>query len=654
VDLSEGRRRVAARSETALASTATVPDLARGVDGHDSTSAEPSPWRRRSIVGATYAAAVGFLAYLYGLVPGGRSLPLETIVGIEGWIDCMRDGLDPCTYIGYPTGVPLTISKSVVLGATALSRVGLGVESALNLMGILCIAAGVAGLWLLAHRLTRNHFASLLTVALYFGSPFLVWHVGLVSIFYGFALLPGMLALAYLAAEAAERPVSALPLSAVLFAAGLALIYADPYPYVIASACCFFLVIARLVSLVRGRKWVGLLTAAATLVAIVLPAVIYRLLEGSSGVEVQMPQDFYRAEGVDIGTMVIPTRSQVVGKLLQLPINRWRQAEFFGNYAHLASIFLGPVLLVTAAVGAVLLIRRVGHRWVAAGLCLTAVACFVFAVGPSLKVLSRSDRPIGGDRGLALADYLMPARLAIVGLPWSALYRIQPFASMRYTYRWQAGFLLAASLFAAAAVAALAKRRRLLAAVLALVLILEATPVALLHQSSAAEAQHDQFAQFHADVAATFDGHLAPGERVLFLPTSNDFLIENIAPRYRLFAYNIAFDKAIPRIQKQQPRAIVEAEEAFNAGTLGASDVCGLFAANLVDAVVFTEFDPNLDAYHWPPRRARRSALRAQYRRLLLDRSPALTTDHRELAVIVRRAPSVTDFEQSCTPAIDR
>jgi hypothetical protein len=180
-------------------------------------------------------------------------------------------------------------------------------------------------------------------------------------------------------------------------------------------------------------------------------------------------------------------------------------------------------------------------------------------------------------------------------------------------------------------------------------LIVEATPVVLFHQSSAAREQHNQFAQFHADIATTFDGQLQPGERVLFLPTSNDYLIENIAPRYRLFAYNIAFDKAIPRIQKEQPPAIVAAEQAFSKGTLRASEVCGLFSADLVDAVVFTEFDPNLDAYHWPPAPAHRVQLRAAFERLLLNRNKALKVTNRPLAAIVRRAPDVADIDGVCS-----
>jgi hypothetical protein len=645
VDTSEARRRVVAPSETAVAPTPTVPDGAPKTDGQGSTTAdthgtESAPVgslirSSRWLVAGAYVTSVAVLAYLYGLFPGDRSMPLITVVGIEGWVDCLKDGLNPCTYLGYPEGVRLSLSTSVVLGARWLGAFGFGVPAALSLMALLCLAAGVGALWVLIYRMMSNHLVSLLAVALYFGSPMLVGHIGLVSIFYGFLLLPLPVLLAYEAVHAADRVASTIALTAGLFAVGLVLIYCDPYPYVIATTCAGFVLVAGLLRDVLAKRWRPAIGIVCALAGAALPALVYRSLEAGSGLEIVMPQDFYRAEGADVETMLVPTRSQLIGSLLGVPVHRWKPTEFYGNVTHLTAVWLGPVLLITAVIGGVLLFRRRSRRWIAAGLAVLAFGCLMVGLGPSFKWLDRSQQPIG-DARREFEDYLMPVDQVTATFPWSGLYGRQPLASMRYVYRWHAGLRLVACIFAAGAVAALAERRKVLAIGLASILVLESTPMALLHRPRSASLDHDQLQRFDADTEAVFNGAFQRGERVLSLPTSNDYLMEVIAPRYRLFAYNIAFDKELTRIRPLQPPPITSAEAAFDEQLLRRPAVCQIFRDDLLDALVFTEFYPQWNAYRWPPYKKDRRLLRAMYEQVGLTGDPAFVIDDRDLAVIVR------------------
>jgi hypothetical protein len=596
--------------------------------------------RRRLLLGAAYLAVVGVLGFLYGVLPGGRrSLPLSTVSLIEGWVECLRDGLQPCTYVGYPLGVNLSLSRSVVMGAYLLNSLGMSVPAALNLLALACIAVGVAALWLLVLRLTSSHPPAVLAVAVYFVSPLVINHAGLVTLFTGFAFLPVPVALTYFAVTA-TRPLAAIALSVATFATALVLIYADPYPYVIAAVCGACLGVAAAVRGIRLRSWAAVGLAAGVLAAIALPAFVYRALQGDTGLEVEMPPEFYRAMGADVATMFLPTQDVLIGDLIGGPFDRWNPHEFYGNHTHLRAVFLGGVLLVTALAGLVILFRQRQRRWFAVGLATAAAICLVVGLGPSLKIADRADRPTFVDPTQELDDYLMPAELAQFTFPWSGIYEVQPFASMRATYRWHAGVRLAAGVFAGVAIAAAGRRRRLLAVGLAGLLVVESVPHLLLQHRQVASDQYEQIQEFNDDVSTAFGGHLDAGERVLFLPATNDYLIPVIAARYDVFAYNIAFDKEIERIRPQQPAAIVEAEVAHGEGALTSAQVCSLLGEDLVDAVVFTEFDPRWNSYRWPPSDRARLFLRRRYQNVGVEDDPAFTVDDRDLAIIVRATPA--------------
>jgi hypothetical protein len=625
----------------------TAPPLERDDTGVEGVASSAPVTKRRLAVATGYVLVVGVLAVLYGLYPGNRSFPLSTVSLIEGWVECLKDGLDPCTYTGYPFGVNLTLSRSVVTGAWLLDGVGVSVPAALRFLALLSIAAGVAALWFLALRLTRSHLASLAAVAVYFTSPLLVNHVGLVTLFIGFSLLPVPLTLTYLALTA-ERRVVAVSAAVGTLLIGLVLIYADPYPYVIGTVCATCLVLAGLVRRTRARSWPDVGMAIGVLVAVTLPALIYRALQAEAGLEVRMPPEFYRAMGADVATMFAPTEDLYVNHLLGGPLERWDPREFYGNHTHLRAAFLGTILLTTAIAGIVVLARQRGRRWLAIGLAVAAAICLILGLGPSLKIADRADRATFVDRTQELQDYLMPAELAHLTFPWSPIFDVQPFASMRATYRWHAGLRLVTALLAGITIAAVARRKRALGLGLAVLLVAESLPLILVQRRAIAAGQYEQVQQFHHDVAAAFDGHLDAGERVLFLPAANDYLVPVIAARYDVYAYNIAFDKEIERIRPRQPVAVVDAEVAQSKGALTAGQVCTLFRQDLVDAVIFTEFDPRWDSYGWPPVEGARDFLRERYTNVGLDDDPRFAIDDQDLAIIVRAAPNASGG--TCAP----
>jgi hypothetical protein len=597
-----------------------------------------SPIGHRTAVGVGFVALVGLLVVLYGLLPG-HSLPFSSVASTEGWVRCIDDPGYGCPLVGHPVGVQLSLASTIFYAAYVMSMVGIGGETALNLLALACLALGAASLWALVWSLVRNHWAGALAALLYYASPIVAAHALLPSLYFGFAFLPVPVALAVFALQASrDRTLRALLLAAASLVAGLLLVYFDPYPWVVAAAVAAPAALVVGAMALAGRRWRHAGLAGCVLLAAVLPGVIFDALEGSStNLVTEMPRDFYRAMGVDAAVLLIPTRTELIGDLVRSPVEGWRRTEFYGDGTQLTSAYLGLPTLLAAAAGVVFLLRGKRQRGLVIGLAVGGLACLVLGLGPSLKVNDRASRPVAPDGRYVATDYLMPEDEATLTFPWDFVYDIQPIASIRATYRWHSGVRLVAAVLGACLVGWLASRNRWLAVGIGAVLVLDAIPLSLWHLNDRSEIQHDQVQAFQADMERAFgDGRLRDGERVLFLPADNDYLVQYVAPTFDVDTYNVAGDRELARIRPQQPEEVVAAIGDYNAGTLDTTTVCDLFAGNLVDAIAFNDFNMRWDSYRWPPSEAAAQAQREANEDLALFENPAFAVDEGPLSVIVR------------------
>jgi hypothetical protein len=600
-------------------------------------------WRdRRVVIGAGYVAIVTATAWLYGVVPfSGRSFPLAPVATVTGWVDCLGDGLGTCTYVGYPEGVDLSVGSALIHGTYLLTRLGIGVEEAFNILSVLALAIGLASLWALAASIARSVAAGAVAASLYYLSPIIVTHTGKPVLWLGFVLLPVPLALAYAALKPNDGPGRVtLAWVGLTFVAGLLLVYLDPYAWAISAVIGGPLCIAGAAMAVSRTRWRGGLVALLTLMALLVPGLIFRMREPSAELSADFSLDFYRAYGADLATTVVPTRDSLLGDVIRSPVDRWDPSDFYGDGTHLTGAFIGMFTLIAAAAGAVWLLRRWrSNRLVILSLAVGGIACLALGFGPSLKVLDKASVPVAADGATTGSDHLMPASEATASLPWSWVYGVQPFEGMRAAYRWHVGLRLVLVIFAAVTVLWLFRRRRVLGVALVALLMLETTSHSLLDAREQASRSHELVEAFEHDMDRAFGaGRLRASERVLFLPASNDYLIGMIAPRFELFAYNISFDKEILRLRSQQPKAVVDAISAYWANTLNRDQVCQLFRQDLVDAIVFDDFDMRWDTLQWPPPPRRVEAFRAKSTGLGLFDDPAFSVDEGHLAVIVRPA----------------
>ena len=624
------------------------PDGARPEMATGRARIERTWWRDRRVgIGAGYVAIVTTIAWLYGVLPvWGRSFPLAPTTSVISWVECLGDGLLTCTYIGYPEGVNLSLGTPLVGATWILTGLGLDVQVAINLLAVLAVAAGVAALWALAASVTGSVLAGALASCLYYLSPVIVVHTSKIGLWFGLVLLPLPLAFAYAGVKLKGRRGLPLTWLILLFFTTMVLVYLDPYAWGIAMVLAGPLCIGGAVAGIRRTGWRGCVIPLAMIVALMVPGLIFKMQEPSAEFSADFPLGFYRAYGVDVVAAIFPTQDSLFGDLVGSPVDRWDVVDFYGDGTQMNGTFIGLFTFVAAVAGAVVLVRRQERldRLVMLGLTLGGIACLALGLGPSLKVLDKASVPvarIGPDGTAAHTDHVMPASQATLSLPWSWVYRVQPFEGMRTTYRWHVGLRLVLAIFVVVAAMWLFRRRRALAVALFAVVLLESTSHALLDARGHATEDHELVQRFTDDMEQAFgNGGLRASERVLFLPAGNDYLIGAIAPPRELFSYNIAFDKEMARIRPLQPRPILDAITAYSTDTLTRDHVCTLFRQDLVDAVVFDDFDMRRDTLIWPPPKEQLDARRARNAGFGLFDDPAFDVDEGHLAVILRRSAS--------------
>lgn len=605
---------------------------------------EAAWWQRqRVLIGAVYVAMVTAIAWLYGLVPfSGRTFPLAPVASVTSWVECIDDGLVPCPYVGYPEGVDPSIGLSLFGGTFLLTRLGLDVEVALNVLSVLALAAGVASLWALVASMTRSVSTGALAACLYLLSPPIVAHTTKVGLWFGLVLLPLPLALTYAALTShGRRRTIALACAALTFLTALLLVYLDPYAWAMAMMLGAFLCIVGGAMTVCRTGWRGVVVPLLTLVGLLAPGLVFRVLEPSAEFSEDFPLGFYRTYGVDVVTAVVPTRQSLVGDLLGSPIERWRIEDFYGDGTQLDGTFIGIVTLIAALAGTIWLIRRrVSDRPMVLALALGGLACLALGLGPSLKVLDKASVPvarIGPDGTAAHTDHVMPASEATLSLPWSWVYGVQPFEGMRTAYRWHVGLRVVLAVFAAVTVIWLLRRSRTLGVAVAALVLLETGSQGLLDARDQAAHNHELVQAFETDMERAFgDGRLRASERVLFLPAGNDYLIGAIAPPRELFSYNLAFDKEVARIRALQPRPVLDAIVAYSEDRLDSQHLCALFRQDLATSVVLTDFDMRRDTLIWPPPEDSLAARRSRNAAFGMFDDPAFDVDEGHLAVIMR------------------
>lgn len=356
-------------------------------------------------------------------------------------------------------------------------------------------------------------------------------------------------------------------------------------------------------------------------------ALLYALYVGQFQFK-EAPIDFFRAWGVDVSFLLIPTR----GMHWLADFIGWSSFRsndiYFGDSSVWTTTFALPVILGSIwafAHGAV-------RKKIAVGLAVLVVFGFYMALGPSLKV--NSVKPAGEHAGPNMAEKyaLAPTGSALLSE------NLPGFKDMRASYRWAA-----LGVFSAWALVLLAMSGRgrksvigIAAAVMAVIAV--ANLPHLPRHLQAAVHNREMFLDVESALVEEMAEVVLPHEKVAFLPWRNDFLVNYIASRMNAVAFNIGGDKNLaaarahwPKTMRRFPMARVD--EGF------ARRILLLLTRNEADVVILPYIDMQWAAHSWPPP----VEFRIQLLPVLadLESSGAVNLEERKFYAAVRLKPEL-------------
>jgi hypothetical protein len=579
------------------------------------------------------------LALNHGLLPN-RAVNLPASFTYSGFIECdSEQGLWPsatCSLIGLPTGFrPLGDVPYIGLGKAIRKLSGLEPLTAKKLTdGVFVLLSFLSLLWL-QHRLGVNLLISVIVALCYLCLPFVWGHSGLLPFYIGVLLMPVYLSVDYcvfprlISGAARLQPVRLLVVAIAYIAVRVFSIFEDPYTavmYVAVSAVTVIWVSWRLMSLRRFAPIARI--ALVWLLSVGAAVALYKSYVPGGGDYVVMPVDFFRAQGVDVASLFIPSHLLWWSNALDIGVRAWNPYAYYGDGTNVSFNYLGYVCLVTALVFCLVKLSgrpvwKLDFRkcfWLS--LVSAGALCLAVSLGPSIKI-NDARAPSTTER-FGFADYLMPEESATWTLPSENLFVTLPgIKNMRAIYRWVVVPKLVLLVTFALVATRVYARRRVLGVLLAVLALSEHLPNLSAADSNTRHA-YTAYRQFNDDVLAEMRRAIGTGQRVFFLSSQNDILANYLSPMLGVFTYNMGGDKSIEIISREWPSNIRRLRERAESLTDLEVPALAALVDHDVDAVVIPYFNLRWDSYDWPPDRSEREERRNAVLDALAQAQPPL------------------------------
>lgn len=480
---------------------------------------------------------------------------------------------------GFPQSAPLGTGLSGAVVASILIRIGFYPGNAYALMSALYLAVAFWGAYRMAKLFCPAATASLLLAFLWLSNALIWGHTPHGAVSLGVALLPFCL---FAAAAYWSKPKAPPAGTAFLAFACLLEVFMDEHAFVMFA--CGTLVVAIFTYLKRRREEPAaknaLLTQAAVCVASFLVAyILYYLYAGGLVTPNRGEMGAFRAFGADIGYLIAPTKGvYAFFDLFGLGANR-TVARLFGDPSVWSTAFLLPALIVAV--------------WAAFGkhkfrlpLLIIAVFALYMSFGPGLKLFLA--KPAGVANGELVPDTvsLFPTGSSLVSM-------LPIFRDLYAAHRW-----LALAWFGMWGLIALGLYRLKPKFAYAALIVLIALNLPSWRWLKGKFDNRAVFTNVDTTLTESLGRVCFPGDRVLFVPYRNDHLLNYVAARCDLRAYNTGGEANLRLATKHWPfemRNLVAREQFLTIETCMA-----LLETGLVDSVVFPYFHSDSYALCFP------------------------------------------------------
>lgn len=500
----------------------------------------------------------------------------------QGWLSLYSNDF------GAPAPAPISFGLSGVWPMAVLIRLGLALQDAYALTVALWLAVAFGGAAWLARRLGAHRRVALLLATGWLTLPMVWGHAWYSMLALGIALLPTYLLVTLGLLQAHEsRPAVKVSWGVLTLAVACVAVFMDGYTFVMYGVGALLLIVAEGV-MARGRRAHVLVALVVQLLGLALAYLAYRRYVGALPLE-STPLDMFRGMALDLHYLVVPTlRASPIWDAIG-----WSSARSALNQFGDASVWTTTFALPLLVLGGWACRGVRGWSGLLVAVAGIVVLAFYLSLGPSLKVLSSTAFPMHpADPGQ------MPeaAGLFSTGNAW-VFQSLPGFSSMRASYRWLALALCGTWMLVAIWMGQRWRARQTVPLALLSVVVLLQLPD-LPDQWSAKHKLREMFLAMDQAVARDMASLHLQDEKVVFLPTGNDFLVNHIAARHRLRTYNIGGDKNLELARRGWPASVRGARAQPGADM--ALEVRNILLKGDADVVVLPHFNLLEASHEWP------------------------------------------------------
>lgn len=568
--------------------------------------------RRKVIFLGVSLVAISFVLAVNGALPFLTSPTLGQAVWTSGFSQSfLNEGLSTIYShnIGIPEPAAIAFGLAGAFVTAVFMAVGLHAADAYSAMIAFWLIVAFLSAFKLARFVLVPPNLAVLSALAWCTMP-MVWnHAGYSMVSTGIALLPLYL-LAALWLFSRTHTVESLACSDFLklflfyLAVCLLAVFMDGYTFMMFASGASIIAIWSFFNVTAPLKQYGY-RLFIHILSFGLAYLLYALYLGKPQFEAS-PIDFFRGWGVDIAFWLIPSAGvHWIPDLLGLS-NLRSDNQFFGDSSVWVTTFALPLII-----GALTITFISKKTRLMLPLTLITLVGFYMALGPSFKF--NSVKP---------AEYtdgpLMEAQYAVAPTGTAVLSKHLPgFKNMRASYRWQAlGVLGAWALIVLAMSRGQRKSLIVLASVtLGFVIILN---LPNLPNKFVRDINHrTMFFDIDDNLVADLKNEVFQGEKVLFLPWRNDFLVNYLAAKLDIRTYNIGGDKNLMEARRHWPGLLQQFQMAKIDQDF-AERVSLVLARKEADVVILPYIDMLWAAHAWPAKLEYKEALESVEQELRL------------------------------------
>lgn len=408
----------------------------------------------------------------------------------------------------------------------------------------------------------------------------------------------------------------------IYFAAAIISIFMDGYTFVMFATGASILLLYSLVTRPEIRK---------TLIKIAIPvhtlsfATAYVLFSSYIGKSNYDPytMDFFRGWGLDLSTLVIPTKSVLwLPDLLGLSIKRTDEL-YFGDESVWATTFALPILLL----GLIAWWRVKSKTFIATGILFVAIIGFYMALGPSLKI--NSTKPESLQLSHPRHDSaMMPEEFAIMptGNAWISE-TLPGFNVMRASYRWSTLCIFALWFLIMLQISKNNNKNNKLW-ILGLSIVILCNLPDFQKRWQEGKDNQSMFKEIDRDLVTLLREHIRPAEKVAFVPWGNDFIANYIAPAAGFRTFNIGGDKNLNDAQLSWPKEMIDLGGRIDVNR--AEFAIKMLIDRKTDVLIIPYFNMQWSPFIWPCIEQTKANLVSEQREVFLSFPEFVCPDKRK------------------------